>query len=96
MVNFRLMLAPGINGAEGETSKLKSKDLPATRVAVKLVMGSVDTFLRVISTVGPPGVIGGMGPVTDIIPTDWICEPLLHAAPPVNIITAANMKIRAA
>jgi len=69
IMSFRLMLAPGIKGAEGETSKLKSKDLPATRVAVKLFMGSVGAFFKVISTVGPPGVIGGMGPVTDTIST---------------------------
>ena len=68
-----LMLLEGNSGFEEVTSKLKMKGVlvgPARltpRLAVKETTGSLETFLRVTRTCGPPGLIGGRGPVTDAI-----------------------------
>jgi hypothetical protein len=35
-----------------------------SRVALSEMMGSIPAFLRIILTLGPPGLIGGIGPVT--------------------------------
>ena len=64
-----LVLSPGNSGLEGVTSNVNSFAVPVSRVAVKEVTGSLPAFLSVISTTGPPGLYGGMGPVTDMIST---------------------------
>ncbi len=65
------MLLDGNSGFEEVTSKLKTNgviDGPARltpRLAVRKTTDSLETFLRVTSTFGPPGLIGGRGPETD-------------------------------
>jgi hypothetical protein len=74
-VSLLLMLLEGNSGFEEVTSKLKTKgvlDGPARvipRLAVKEITGSLETFLRVTWTGGPPGLIGGRGPDTDTTST---------------------------
>jgi hypothetical protein len=66
-VSVSLVLLLCSRGAKGVTLKVKSKGLFSSRVAVKEITGSAATFFRVISTIGPPGLIGCRGPKTDVI-----------------------------
>jgi hypothetical protein len=70
LINVRvsLMLLPENKGLAEVTAKSKSwgpGSVNSTKKAVKEITGSVDTFFNVISTVGPPGVNGCKGPVTE-------------------------------
>jgi hypothetical protein len=38
-----------------------------SRVALNEITGSVEIFCKVISTIGPPGLIGGRGPIAEMI-----------------------------
>jgi hypothetical protein len=64
-VSLALILFAGNRGFEELTSNSKLKVLLSSRAAVKETIDSVDTFLRVISTIGPPGLRGERGPNTD-------------------------------
>lgn len=70
-----LTLLPGSNGCKAVTSNVNVNDPgavggptpPSPRVAVNETIGVVDTFFRMISTVGPPGLNGASGPSTETI-----------------------------
>jgi len=70
-----LTLLPGSNGCKAVTSNVNMNDPRAVggpassspMVAVNETTGALDTFFRVISTVGPPGLNGESGPSTETI-----------------------------
>jgi hypothetical protein len=64
-VSLELILLLVNKGLDELTSKSKMKDLLSSRLAVREIIASSDTFLKDISTIGPPGLIGCNGPETD-------------------------------
>jgi hypothetical protein len=68
-VRLSLILTPDNNGFAVLTGKSKSNSRGPkfVKMAVKETTGSLDTFFKVISISGPPGVNGGSGPNADTI-----------------------------
>jgi len=62
----------GIKGLEALTSKADSKEWLNVRVQVRAMIGLSEMFLRVISTWGPPGLNGAIGPMNDTTSTGWL------------------------
>lgn len=64
-VSLTLTVLPGKSGLAEETSNVKLKAWLSWSVADIAVTGRLVTFLRVISTFGPPGLMGASGPRTE-------------------------------
>lgn len=64
-VSLELMVWSGKSGLAGDISNVKLKAVLSSSVADTPVTGRIVTFLIVISTFGPPGLMGASGPRTE-------------------------------
>jgi hypothetical protein len=66
---LELTTRSGGKPAEGLISNMKENDLSSSRVADNAIIRLFPTFFSIISTIGPPGLISGRGPMTEITAT---------------------------
>jgi len=61
-----------------------------SRVALNEITGSVEIFRKVISTIGPPGLNGGIGPITEMIATGSVLKVLIVSMGCDKVLDSGN------